>query len=92
VNQWSQFDPILEEALEEHVKPFTCGTNWAHSMLHNVVKKYKHNQKLLQRTKWSKERCKLMLGNFSQTPSIIKLVFNVNIDGYYKGCDNLIDN
>ncbi len=47
---------------------------------------------MLQRTKWSKGRCKLMVGNFLQTPSIIKLVFNVKIDGYYMGCDNLIDN
>jgi len=72
--------------------PFMGGTNWAHSMLHNVVKKYKHNQKMLQRTKWSKGRCEPTLGNFSQTPSIIKLVLNVRIGGYYMGCDNLIDN
>jgi hypothetical protein len=61
-------------------------------MLHNVVKKYKHNPKMLQRTKCLKGRCEPTLGNFSQTPSIIKLVFNVKIGGYYMGCDNLIDN
>ncbi len=52
MNQWSQFDSTLEEALEEHVTMYGWNKLGPFHVIHNVVKKYKHNQKMLQRTKW----------------------------------------